>query len=158
MHSAAHVLVVWALLELSWAVLTDWAVFLLVPLGSIIWASWPDDTLGVISVRDHVVIALDAVSSVLWVPNVVGWHWVAFSDASRAVIVDVGVGWAVNDQLSVGVEDLVESWVTSIFLALSWEANFTSSGIAIIKDWSWVFTIWAINAETVFIDNLEFSW
>ena len=158
MHSAAHVLVVWALLELSWAVLTDWAVFLLVPLGSIIWASWPDDTLGVISVRDHVVIALDAISSVLWVPNVVGWHWVAGSDASRAVIVGVLVGSAVHDQLSVAVEFLEESWVTSISSALSCEANFTSRGIAIFEDWSWVFTIRAWNAETVFIDNLEFSW
>jgi hypothetical protein len=158
LHSAAHVLVVWALLELSWAFLTDWAGITLEPLGSLIRASWPDVTFGIISVRDHVVIALDAVSSVLNVPNVVGWHWIALCDAIRAVIVDIGVGWAVNSQLSVAVEFLEESWVTSIFLALSWEANFTSSSIAIIEDWSWVFTSWACNAETVFIDNLEFSW
>jgi len=146
------------LLEFSWAVFADWASFTLEPLSSHVWASSPDNTLGVVGVRNHVVIALVAISSVLDVPNVIGWHRIAFSNASRAVIVDKGVGWAVNDQLSVGVENLVQSRVTGIFFALSSEADFTCSSITIIKNRSWILSSWACNAETVFVNDFEFSW
>jgi len=156
--SAAHVLVVWALLEFNWAVFADWASFSLEPLLGSGAITRPDNTFCVVSIRDHVVTAFDAVSTIFGVPNVIGWHWVALSNASRAVIVDKGVGWAVNDQLSVSIENFVQSRVTGIFFALSWEANFTCSSITVVKNRSWILSSRAYSTETVLINDFEISW
>jgi hypothetical protein len=95
LSSAAHVLVVWTLLKFSWTVFTDWACIPLVPFRCHIGATRPDYTFCIICIRNHVIIALNTVPSIIWVPNMICWHRITFSNTSRAIIVNISVCRAV---------------------------------------------------------------
>jgi len=154
-NGAAHVLIILTLKWLEWAWSAFWTCHSLEHLG-IFRAWWEGFACSIVCVRNHIVITNFAISTVLFIPNLIDRHRVAIGNAKCAIVIGIFVRTTLDIQLTIWIKDSVQCWVANVSLASSWEANFTGSNITVIKNWSWIVTSLTRHAETIIINKVEF--